>query len=179
MDSYADTMGEIRMFAGDYAPVGWLLCNGQLLSIASYPALYNLIGTTYGGNGTTNFAVPDLRSRVPICAGQGTGLPNYALASTGGTETNTLTVNNMPAHTHGVTGTAAIMVSTEDGHSTLPGGNYPAVNGSLAYSSQTDGQMAATADTIVANAGNSTPLSNVQPYLAVNFIICYSGIYPT
>src|SRR5213075_2943762 len=93
-------VGEIRMFAGNFAPAGWMFCEGQLLPISEYETLFNLIGTTYGGDGQSTFALPDVRGRVPIHMGGGGGLSNYQLAETGGTEEVTLTVNQIPLHTH-------------------------------------------------------------------------------
>lgn len=178
-------IGEIRVFGGNFAPVDWALCNGQLLPIADYTALYNLIGTIYGGDGVNTFALPNLQSRVPI--GTGTYAGNtYMVGQTGGTETTTLTTVNMPAHTHTVTvtgtTTAGTLTSSEDGHRTTPGGNYPAVNGKNMYSTTTDGSKMAAVNTgnlTVSVAGQSLPVSNIQPYLAINYIICLNGIYPS
>lgn len=169
-------IGEIRMFGGNFAPVGWALCNGQALSISEYDTLYNLIGTIYGGDGVTFFNVPDLQSRIPV--GTGTG---YVLGDKAGVEEITLTTQNMPAHTHVVSGTAGILTSSEDGHKTAPGGNYPAVNGQNMYSTTTDNSlMPAITPTLTAGStGGSQPFSNIQPYLAINYIIATEGIFPT
>src|SRR5688572_13830350 len=121
-------IGEVRMFGGNFAPLGWSFCNGQLVSIAENETLFSLIGTIYGGDGQTTFALPDLRGRAPISPGQGPGLPVYVIGQTGGTETNTLTNNNIP-HTHAITGTAGIFVSGEDGRQVSPLNNFHAVNG--------------------------------------------------
>lgn len=174
-------IGEVRMFAGNYAPRGWAFCDGQEMSIAIYDALYTLIGTTYGGDGQQTFALPDLRGRAPVSPGQGPGFPTYVLGETGGTETNILTGNNIP-HTHVVTGTAGIFVSGEDGRQVSPVNNYPAVNGDHIYSTVANSQMAAAVVNLTTgNAGNTSPLpvDNVQPYLAISYIICLEGIYPT
>ena len=171
------------MFAGNYAPADWVLCDGRSLDIATYDTLFYLIGTTYGGDGVNNFNVPDLRSRVPIHPGTGTGGTIYALGQTGGTETNTLTISTMPVHNHPITGSASLLVSSEDGHKTTPGGNYPAVNGQNIYSTTTDGSATglSTVNLTTSSAGQASPqpISNVQPYLTINYIICAFGIYPT
>jgi microcystin-dependent protein len=174
-------IGEIRMFGGNYAPLGWAFCSGQLLSIAEYETLFILIGTIYGGDGQSNFALPDLRGRAPVCPGNGPGLPVYVLGDKGGTESTTLTSNNIP-HGHTITGTAAIYVSGEDGRQVSPLNNFPAVNGDHIYSTTTNGQMAAAAVNLTTgNAGNASPVpvNNLQPYLAISYIICLEGIFPT
>jgi microcystin-dependent protein len=173
-------VGEIRMFAGNFAPAGWMLCQGQLLAISEYDTLFNLIGTTYGGDGQTTFGLPDLQSRVPIHMGQGSGLSNFVLAQTGGVETVTLSTNQIPAHTH----QAIADNNTATGGD--PTNTYPA---------------ATTADTVytVPNApgnpaapvfrnlnagtlplqGGGQPHSNIQPILCLTFIISLFGIYPS
>lgn len=173
-------IGEIRMFGGNYAPVGWAFCNGQTLLISEYDALFSLIGTTYGGDGTVYFNVPDLQSRIPV--GQGTNaLGTFTVGEVGGVEEVSISPSNMPAHNHMVSGTAGIPVSSEDGHQTTPVNNYPAVNGQNIYSTTTDGSEmpAITPSFTVGAAGGSQPYSNIQPYLAINYIICLEGIYPT
>lgn len=170
-------IGEIRVFAGTYAPQGWAFCNGATMSIAQNQVLYTLIGTTYGGDGVQTFKVPDLRSRVPI----GVGFP-YALGQTGGKEVNTLTINNIP-HTHAITGSAGILTSGEDGHKLQAAGNYPAINGGYIYSTTTDNTVMAPAQinltTGAAGSANLQPLTNIQPCLTANYIICTEGILPT
>jgi microcystin-dependent protein len=176
-------IGEVRMFAGNYAPADWVLCDGRALDIASYDTLFFLIGTTYGGDGVNYFNVPDFRGRVPLHAGTATW-GTYLLGDRGGTETNTLNTSTMPAHSHPLTGVsvASLSVSTEDGHKTTPGANYPAVNGQNIYSTTTDGSAtgSATINLVTASSGqaNPQPISNMQPYLAINYIICAFGIYP-
>src|SRR6187399_274642 len=113
-------VGEIRMFAGNFAPAGWMFCEGQLLPISEYETLFNLIGTTYGGDGQSTFALPDMRGRLPIHQGQGSGLSNYTLAQNGGVEQVTLTVNQIPQHTHPLLG------STTNSSSSDPSGNVGA-----------------------------------------------------
>jgi len=175
-----DAIGEIRLWTVSYAPDGWIFCDGRSLNISDYPSLFQLIGTTYGGDGLSTFKVPDLQSRVPIGAGQGLGLPNYTLGQTGGSEQNTLTVSNLPVHNHTYNG-FGILVSSEDGHKTTIAGNYPAVNGAYMYSTIADSQMAATSATLtVADAGAATPdaIPNMKPYLVISYIICYDGEFP-
>jgi microcystin-dependent protein len=175
-------IGEIRMFAGNFAPRGWALCKGQILSISENEALFSILSTIYGGDGVTTFALPNLQSRIPVGSGQGPGLPTYLIGEPGGTETNTLTVNNIP-HSHAITGSAAILVSSEDGHRATPVADNPAVNGDNIYSTTTDNsQMASAVVSLTAdNTGSQAalPVENVQPYLAINYIIALEGDYPT
>lgn len=159
-------VGEIRMFAGNFAPLGWMFCEGALLPISEYETLFQLIGTTYGGDGESTFALPDLRGRLPIHQGGG-----YILAETGGVEEVTLTINQIPAHNHapGCRSTA--------GNSASPVGSVPAVNTTaLAYGAPTPRQLMSTP---VGATGGSQPHSNMQPYLCVSFIISLFGIFPS
>jgi len=163
-------VGEIQIVAFSFAPVGWASCNGQLLPINQYQALFSLLGTTYGGDGITNFALPDLRSRVPIHAGQGNGLSIYNLGQIGGEELHTLSINELPAHTH------ELPVSNNVGTSDMPENMY------LAQNSEGVKQFAASANSNAANpgmTGQSAPHNNIQPYLAINYIIALNGIFPT
>lgn len=170
-------IGQIMMFAGNFAPRGWALCEGQLLSIAQNSALFSILGTTYGGDGRTTFALPDLRGRVPIQPGTGPGLSPYTLGQSGGAENVSLLITNIPAHNH------PLEASTAAGDSSSPQGAVPAVtvdpntqqplNG---YHSSPNTTMAAAS---VGFAGGSQPHTNVQPYLSVNFIIALEGIFPS
>lgn len=162
-------IAQITLFAGNFAPRGWALCNGQILPIAQNTALFSLLGTTYGGNGQTTFALPDLRGRVPVHPGQGPGLSPVGLGEVGGTETVTLTVNEMPLHNHGIA--ASNLAAT----ASRPGGDVPAAGGSYAGSS--DGTTMNPA--MVLGAGGSQPHQNRQPYLGLNFIIALEGIFPS
>jgi microcystin-dependent protein len=159
--------GEIVMFAGNFAPRGWAFCNGQLLSIAQNTALFSILGTTYGGNGVTTFALPDLRGRAPMHFGQGPGLSNRNLGEQDGTETVALTQQQMPSHTHTLNG------STGAVNTTRPTGAVPAKGGSYSTASP-DTQM-----TPPALVGGSQPHDNMQPSLAVSFIIALEGIFPS
>ncbi len=160
-------VGEIRMFAGNFAPAGWMFCEGQLLPISENETLFQLIGTTYGGDGQSTFALPDMRGRIPIHQGNG-----FILAETGGAEEITLTVNQIPAHSHPVIG------STGNGSDPNPGGAY--LSGSTIlqpYSVESpDTNFSAQAITPV---GGSQPHNNFQPYLCVSFIISLFGIFPS
>ena len=160
-------VGEIRMFGGNFAPAGWQFCDGSLLAISEYDTLFNLIGTTYGGDGESTFGVPDLRSRLPIHQGNG-----FTLGSNGGAENVTLTTQQMATHTH------SMMASTGPGTVNSPANSVTAASSSiLLYTADsTDSNMAAGA---VTSVGGSQPHSNVQPYLCVSFIISLFGIYPS
>ncbi|MDX2149952.1 MAG: tail fiber protein [Bryobacteraceae bacterium] len=166
-------IGEIRMFGGNFAPVGWAFCEGQLLPIDQNDALFVLIGTIYGGDGQTTFALPDLRGRVPVHRGSGAGL-TLTIGQAGGEETVTLTPNQLPAHTHGVAGSAG------GGTKTSPAGNFwasePNAEAAAFTSSAPDAQMGAGA---IGNTGGSQPHSNLQPYLCVSFIVALVGIFPS
>jgi microcystin-dependent protein len=167
-------IGEIRMFAGNFAPQSWAFCDGQLLSIASNTALFSLLGTTYGGNGFSTFALPDLRGRVALHAGNGPGLTNRQQGSTGGTETTTLSIANMPAHSHTVTPNA----STDVGTTNDPTGSFPA-NTSVLDKEYTSSSNATMGSTTTATTGNNASFSNMQPYGTVRYIICLNGVYPS
>ncbi|MEP1124772.1 MAG: tail fiber protein [Ilumatobacter sp.] len=159
-------IAQISMFGGNFAPRGWAFCDGQILSIAQNTALFSLLGTTYGGDGQTTFALPDLRGRVPMHPGQGPGLSNYALGQTGGTETTTLGVNNLPPHNHGISASAGGQTTNRPTNGYLAAGNR--------YTTTTDTAMAPTAV-----AGSGQAFNNVQPYQTVNFIIALQGIFPS
>lgn len=173
-------IGEIIMFAGNFAPRGWAFCQGQILAIAQNTALFSILGTTYGGNGQTTFALPDLRGRVPIQQGQGPGLSPVFLGQQGGTETVTLLSNQIPAHNH------LINASTNSGDTANPSNNFLAV-GQVPVSGSTETvsmyNSTATGNTLnpqtVSLAGGNQPHPNMQPYLAVNFIIALEGIFPS
>ena len=174
-------IGEVRMFAGNFPPRSWMFCQGQQLAISNYDALFPLIGTIYGGDGQNTFNLPNLASRVAVHPGMGGGLPVYVLGQVGGTETNTITPASIGAHTHAITGTAGILVSSEDGRLVSPINNYPAVNGDNIYGSTNNTTMAPAALNLqvpVAGSGG-TPVDNMKPYLCVNFIICIEGIFPS
>lgn len=165
-------VGEIRIFAGNYAPNGWLFCQGQLLSIAVNTTLFQLIGTTYGGDGQSTFALPDLRGRLPIHQGQGPGLQTYILGQTGGAEQVTLTTQQIPTHTHPLVATNAV------GSAASPQGGVLAASGSSNVYRPAPSAVALSSQT-VAPTGGSQPHTNFQPYLCVNFIISLFGLFPS
>jgi len=174
-------IGEIRMFAGDYAPRGWALCDGRLLSVNHYHTLFSIIQTYYGGDGMSNFAVPDLRGRAAIQPGQGPGLSNYQLGQRGGAESVTITQQQMPAHSH------SLMATNAASNQPLPAGNAIAtyIDQSTQLPDILFNDLSDQATTInamnarsIGTTGGSQPLGIMQPYLAINYIIALEGIYP-
>lgn len=163
-------IGTIILFAGNFAPRGWAMCDGQILSIAQYTALFSLLGTTYGGNGTQTFALPDLRSRVPMHVGQGPGLSNRNLGQVLGAETVTLTSNNIPAHSH------QLMVSSGTPNDDLPGGLALAA-GEFYRSGAPN--TALNAASITPAPGNQAPFQTITPALVLNYIIALEGVWPS
>jgi microcystin-dependent protein len=165
-------IGEIRMFGGTFAPLGWLFCAGQLLPIAQYDVLYTLLGTTYGGDGVNSFGLPDLRGRVPVHMGQGPDLPAVIIGEKSGVEQVTMTTQQMPSHTHSVqanTGTAT------SGHAQ---GNLLAQTSVLSLYNTASPAVALNAAT-VGPGGQGQPHDNMQPYLCISFIIATEGIFPS
>lgn len=173
-------LGIIKIFAGNFAPRGWALCDGSLLSISQNTALFSILGTTYGGNGTTTFALPDLRGRAPIGMGQGLGLQSYQLGEVGGTESVSLTVNNIPTHTHPLTGSVKLPCNGNATDSDNPEGAFPGTSATSIYSTTGPQFMGNLANTLTVGAtGGSQPFSNTAPFLVVNYIICLEGIFPS
>jgi microcystin-dependent protein len=160
-------VGEVRMFAGNFAPAGWAFCDGQLLPISENDVLFNLIGTSYGGDGQSTFALPDLRGRLPIHQGSG-----FVPAQAGGAEQITLTVNQMPAHSH------PLLASTGPGNANTPGGNVTAESAAVKIY-YADQPTVALNPAAINATGGSQPHSNLQPYLCINFIISLFGIFPS
>ena len=165
-------VAEIRIFAGNFAPTGWALCNGQLLPISQNTALFSLLGTTYGGDGKTNYALPDLQGRAPAFWGQGPGLSDRVIGETGGATVVTLLESEMPAHSHSLKATAGLAASRDPANNALARSR----NG-MAYQSSgnPDVQMAPEA---VGISGSSVPHNNMQPYLCLTFIIALQGVFP-
>jgi microcystin-dependent protein len=163
-------VGEIRMFAGNFAPAGWMFCEGQLLPISEYDTLFALIGTTYGGDGQSTFALPDLRGRIPIHQGGG-----FVLAETGGAEQITLTVQQIPTHSHPFLGTS----NTASG--AAPGGSVTLANAITATISPygLDNPSTNMSPQMIGSVGGSQPHNNFQPYLCVDFIVSLFGIFPS
>ena len=170
-------LGEVRIFSFNFAPKGWAMCNGQVMPIAQNQALFALLGTTYGGDGTTNFALPDLRSRIAIGFGQGPGLSNYVQGQFGGEEVHTLITQEMPAHNHPVACKSTIDNSTPP---TSPVSNFwtRENNGDAPYSSTPNG-LSGMHPSAIATAGGSQPHLNLQPSLTMNFCIALAGVFPS
>ncbi|MBS0206163.1 MAG: phage tail protein [Planctomycetes bacterium] len=159
-------VGEIRIFAGNFAPAGWSFCDGQLLAISENETLFNLIGTTYGGDGQSTFALPDLRGRIPLHFGNG-----FIQAETGGAETVTLTVSQIPAHSHPWQATSAGATNSS------PVSNALATSTAATYSNLVPASPMASHS--VAFTGGNQPHNNFQPYICINYIISLYGIYPS
>lgn len=183
------TLSEIRIFAGNFAPRGWQFCNGALMSIAENTALFSLIGTVYGGDGQTTFALPDLRGRIPVGTGAGPGIGTWDLGEVQGSETNTMTSANMPGHNHVASG--HLNVATAGATANAPTGNYFAsaagrdtTNGQSVqvnvYDSATTASGGPNGVTVTLGpTGSNVPFNNIQPSLALNYIIAVEGIFPS
>jgi microcystin-dependent protein len=170
-------LGELRQISFNYAPRGWAFCNGQLLPINGNQALFSLIGITYGGDGRTTFALPDLRGRVPLSMGQAPSGSNYTVGDTGGADAVTLTTAQLPAHTHPVT---AAMQTAAFGDPSSPQGNYLASDANAQFGAgPASATMGGTAQGTSDNAGGSQPHENRQPLLALHYVIALQGSYPT
>jgi microcystin-dependent protein len=167
-------LGEIRLFAGNFAPVGWNLCDGTVLAISTNDALFNLIGTTYGGDGVSTFALPDLRSRVPVGQGNGPGLSPRTIGQSYGTESVTLTTQQIPGHSH--------MFMTTSGAASVPNPQnalFANTGGDNLYlPAPNNPEPKALAPQAVANVGGSQPHDNIMRSVGMNYIICLEGIYP-
>lgn len=165
-------LGEIRMGGFNFAPRGWAFCIGQLLPIAQYDALFALVGTTYGGDGVTTFALPDLRGRIPINQGQGPGLSNYVMGQKAGTESVTLTTAQIPSHSHVIT------AASSGTRSANPVGNLLGSGEADIYNHDGANGVAMSPNAIAQSGGNQ-PHDNMQPYLCINFFIALEGIFPS
>lgn len=164
-------VGEIRMFAGNFAPRGWAFCDGQLLAVSQNDALFSLLGTIYGGDGRTTFGLPDLRGRIPIHAGHGPGLSERRLGAKGGAEKVTLTVNQMPSHGHPLHATQETALDRQ------PIGNALAASTGQVYTEIRDPQT--MNNQAISNVGGSRSHTNLMPFLCIHFIIALVGIYPS
>lgn len=166
-------IGQISLVAFNYAPQGWAKCEGQLLPIAQNQALFALLGTTYGGDGMTTFALPDLRGRVPMGDGNGPGLTPRVLGEKSGSETNTLTIAQMPMHNH------TVNASTVDGDQNLPTGSIPANTKALDKEYTSTAANTTMSPSMIGVAGGSQPVNNVQPYTTLTYIIALQGVWPS
>lgn len=166
-------IGLVCMFGGNFAPRGWALCNGQLLAISSHSALFSILGTTYGGDGVSTFGLPEMRGRVPIHEGTGPGLTPRQLGQKSGHETETLTTNQMPSHTHG------LFAFNGPATSSAPQNNYiaDAGFGDNDFAPDTANVQMGTAS--IGHTGANQPINIMQPFLALNFIIALEGLYPS
>ena len=163
-------VGEIRMFGGSFAPAGWAFCSGQLMPISENETLFNLIGTTYGGDGQETFALPDLQGRVPMHAGTGPDGVTYQLGEKAGVESVTLTINQIPAHNH------IQLASNDPATVQTPGSNVPAQGAGVIYTSSSSPIPLAPQE--LSPTGGSQPHENMQPYLCITFIISLFGVFP-
>jgi microcystin-dependent protein len=164
-------VAEIRIFPFNFAPRGWAFCSGQILPLSQNTALFSLLGTTYGGNGSSNFGLPDLQGRAPMHPGQGPGLSLYDLGESSGTETITLLASEMPGHTHGVMG-----ATIDNADSNVPTNNNIGKASTKVFNAAGT-QVQMNVNTIGVT-GNSLPHSNMMPYLTMNFCIALQGVYP-
>ena len=164
-------LAQIILFAGNFAPRGWAFCHGQILPISQNQALFSLLGTTYGGDGRTSFALPDLRGRVPISQGTGPGLPSYSLGQKTGSHENFLTTNQIPPHNHGVS-----LPAKEEANTDTPNGHFIAGAGFDGFGTTSDTTMGALPQN---NVGGNQPINNMQPSLGLNYIIALTGLFPS
>lgn len=172
-------IGQILMFGGNFAPRGWALCDGQLLPISQWQALFSILGTTYGGDGRTTFGLPDLRGRIPIHAGNGPGLSSRPLGQKGGSESNFLTVQQLPSHSHNASGT--IQLGTPSNQASGNGHFLPVTTGANFYSdAQGNGSLNSNSVNVTtSNTGGSREINNIQPFQVVNYIIALQGLFPS
>jgi microcystin-dependent protein len=167
-------VAEIRIFPFNFAPKGWAFCNGQLLPLSQNTALFSLLGTTYGGNGKSNFALPDVQGRAPMHPGQGPGLSLHDLGESAGEETVTLLESEIPAHRHALQANAA----TADLQAPSPSRVLARASGGSAYQTDSAANIVAMSDQALAPAGGDQPHNNLQPYLTLNFCIALQGVFP-
>ncbi|MCR4033843.1 MULTISPECIES: phage tail protein [Flavobacterium] len=177
MDGY---IGEIRHFAAGFAPRNWAYCNGQIVAIQSNTPLFAIIGTTYGGNGSTTFQLPNFAGRVAIGAGTAVGLSTYANGQQGGTNTHQITINELAAHNHPVTSAFSIPAYSDTGNLNTPSGNTLASKNKMYSTTEGDDPMKpVTYNIVLANAGTGqSPISLMQPTIGINYIICLYGLFP-
>ena len=174
-------MAVVTNFAADFAPKNWAYCNGQILPIAQNQALFSLLGTTYGGNGVNTFALPNLQSRTQVGVGQSTTGTNYTLGEMIGNETATLTINQMPSHTHNGTVNANLQGDNTNADQPIPDGNYPSLinNGYGAAQANVNMLPPSVMSVTVGISGSNQPFSLLSPYICINYIICMYGLFPS
>lgn len=173
-------IGEIRLFAPNFAPRNWAVCMGQLLAININQALFSILGTTYGGDGIRTFALPDLRGRSVIGIGMGIGLSNFVLGEQTGSATTQIFSNQLPPHDHTIAGDINMRTTILPADSETPAGNFFANDGSTKFDAQHDNvTMKPVNVNLIANPGATVPINNMMPYLAVNYIICLTGTFPS
>lgn len=165
-------LAEVRMFGGNFAPRGWALCEGQLLPISQNQALFSLLGTIYGGDGRTTFALPDLRGRGPIAPGNGPGLPSYREGQRGGNYQTILNVTQLPSHNHAM----GVQVNNAEAGESDPTNNFPGAAAQYAEEGTANANLGGVS---VGHTGSNSAIENMQPYLAINYIICTSGTFPS
>lgn len=177
------TIGEVRLFAANFQPRNWAYCDGRILAISTNSALFSILGTMYGGNGQTTFALPDFRGRINVSPGQSPGTSNYFEGEMTGYNSVTLLVSNLPSHTHtGISNAPFMLGSTMTGEGTDPADASPATTTVNVYSNQANPvsrSLPATQNLVVNSSGASSPLNIQQPYIGMNYIICMYGIYPS
>lgn len=174
------TIGEIRLFGGSFAPMGWALCDGSSINISIYTAAYAVIGDTYGGDGQTYFKLPDFRSRIAVGTGAGVGLTQRYLGQMGGSETVTMTVGQMPAHVHPGKATIAIpALSTAGNQSTANGNSLASLAGAYTTEEADVNLSQVAANPALSNTGGGQPFSILGPGMALNYVICLEGIFPS
>ena len=175
-------VGQILIFGGNFAPAGWMICAGQLLPISEYDTLFNLIGTTYGGDGQATFGLPDLQGRVPLHMGQGSGLSNYIIGQNGGVESVTLTTQQLPTHNHlvaSLTGNTSGNTSTPTNSSILSDEFQAPANSAFTYAANNGLNQIALGPQTIGLQGGNQPHENRQSMLVLNFIISLFGVYPS
>jgi len=177
-------LGQIILFAGTFAPVGWKLCDGTLISVSENEALFTILGTTYGGDGQSTFGLPDLRGAIPVGMGQAPGRSNYVLGMQGGSENITLISSQMPGHTHPVVVKAQVNVTDKAADQASPGGGVFAQSDTSMFLAAPDASSALNERAVTTNvtlglAGGSQPISIQMPYLAMSYCICTEGIFPS
>lgn len=174
-------IGQVMLVGFNFAPRNWFFCHGQLLAIAQFSPLFSILGDTYGGDGRTTFALPDLRGRVIVGAGSGPGLSPYTLGQKGGQETVTLTTDQIPSHTHSLFASSETGISTQPENSLISNSKLEIDRGTSrdAKSFQSATNLVAMHGNTIANQGGGQPINNMQPSLALNYVICHQGVFPS